>query len=99
MTAGLWPAGDDDSLSRWLYDRGREMAWADRALCAEVGGDIFYPEQGGDWRSPRRICMACEVRAPCLAYALDHDEEFGIWGGMSAQQRARIRRQDRREAA
>jgi hypothetical protein len=27
---------------------------------------------------------------PCLEWALDHDENFGIWGGLSERQRRRL---------
>ena len=33
-----------------------------------------------------------EVRAECLEYALEHDERFGIWGGMSERERRRLKR-------
>jgi hypothetical protein len=33
------------------------------------------------------------VRAECLEYALENDERFGIWGGMSERERRRLKRQ------
>jgi WhiB family redox-sensing transcriptional regulator len=71
--------------------------WMDRALCAQVGGDAFYPEKGGSTREPKKVCMACEVRTKCLEYALDNDERYGIWGGKSERERRKIKR-DRRTA-
>lgn len=38
---------------------------------------------------------ACPVRLACLTYALDTDERFGIWGGMSDRERRRIRQATR----
>jgi WhiB family redox-sensing transcriptional regulator len=32
----------------------------------------------------------CEMRAACLDYALRHDERFGVWGGLSEQERLRL---------
>lgn len=40
----------------------------------------------------RRICRACPARRACLDYALPISGLAGIWGGMSAQQRASERR-------
>ena len=41
----------------------------DRARCAEVGGDVFFPGKGEPCEPAKRICRACEVREPCLEYA------------------------------
>jgi hypothetical protein len=41
----------------------------------------------------------CEVRADCLAHALDEPERFGIWGGTSTPERRRIRRARRQAVA
>lgn len=66
-------------------------AWKDEALCAEVGGDMFFPEKGGSIRDAKKICESCDVRAQCLQYALDNHEDFGIWGGKSPRQRQKLR--------
>jgi WhiB family transcriptional regulator, redox-sensing transcriptional regulator len=71
-----------------------ELEWQDKALCAEVDPEIFFPEKGGSTRNPKRVCAMCEVRAQCLDYALEHGEAFGIWGGMSERERRRLK-QDR----
>ncbi|MFJ9037423.1 WhiB family transcriptional regulator [Streptomyces sp. NPDC102406] len=34
-----------------------------------------------------RVCVACPVRAECLEDALDRDEPWGIWGGLTKRQR------------
>jgi WhiB family redox-sensing transcriptional regulator len=70
-----------------------DLSWLDRALCAEVGGDIWHPEKGGSTREPKKVCRACEVRAECLEYALEHDIRFGIWGGLSERERHRMKRE------
>ena len=41
----------------------------------------------------KRVCRSCDVRAECLEYALEHDERFGIWGGMSERERRRLKRE------
>lgn len=77
----------------------REMEWADRALCAEVDPELFFPEKGQPVISAKRVCMACEVRAECLEYAIDRGEQHGIWGGLSAEQRRRVKAARVRDAA
>lgn len=36
------------------------------------------------------ICAQCPVIAECLSYALDTEQEFGVWGGLSEDERRRI---------
>nr|WP_283234660.1 WhiB family transcriptional regulator [Candidatus Protofrankia californiensis] len=67
--------------------------WQERALCAQTDPEAFFPEKGGSTREAKRICSGCEVRSQCLEYALEKDERFGIWGGMSERERRRLRRQ------
>jgi WhiB family redox-sensing transcriptional regulator len=68
-----------------------EQDWQDRAVCAQTDPDAFFPEKGGSTREAKRVCRVCEVRAECLQYALDNDERFGIWGGLSERERRRIK--------
>jgi len=70
-----------------------ELAWQERALCAQTDPEAFFPEKGGSTREAKRVCMSCEVRAECLDYALAKDERFGIWGGLSERERRRVKKQ------
>ncbi len=74
-------------------DEDDELSWQDQALCAQTDPEAFFPEKGGSTREAKRVCRSCEVRAECLEYALEHDERFGIWGGMSERERRRLKRQ------
>jgi WhiB family redox-sensing transcriptional regulator len=69
-----------------------EDQWQERALCAQTDPEAFFPEKGGSTRDAKRICTTCEVKAQCLDYALQNDERFGIWGGLSERERRRIKR-------
>ena len=78
------------ALAPLLGSAGREERgprWQDRALCAETDPEAFFPEKGGSTREAKQVCRSCEVRAECLAYALEHDERFGVWGGLSERER------------
>ncbi|MCR8670415.1 WhiB family transcriptional regulator [Agrococcus sp. HG114] len=68
------------------------LAWQADALCAETDPEAFFPEKGGSTRDAKRICESCEVRAECLEYALQNDERFGIWGGLSERERRKLRK-------
>jgi WhiB family transcriptional regulator, redox-sensing transcriptional regulator len=68
------------------------MGWQERALCAQTDPEAFFPEKGGSTREAKRVCTGCDVRAECLEYALEHDERFGIWGGLSERERRKLKR-------
>ena len=73
---------EDDSPLSWQVD----------ALCAQTDPEAFFPEKGGSTRDAKRVCTTCDVRSQCLEYALQNDERFGIWGGLSERERRRLRR-------
>jgi WhiB family redox-sensing transcriptional regulator len=75
-----------------IFGLPEEASWQERALCAQTDPEAFFPEKGGSTREAKRICSGCEVRAECLEYALEHDERFGIWGGLSERERRRLKR-------
>jgi WhiB family redox-sensing transcriptional regulator len=66
--------------------------WQEKALCAQTDPESFFPEKGGSTREAKRICVECEVRVECLEYALQKDERFGIWGGLSERERRRLKK-------
>ena len=66
--------------------------WQERALCAQTDPEAFFPEKGGSTREAKKVCTGCDVRIECLEYALDHDERFGIWGGLSERERRKLKR-------
>ncbi|MFP3715051.1 WhiB family transcriptional regulator [Isoptericola variabilis] len=68
------------------------LGWQERALCAQTDPEAFFPEKGGSTREAKKVCGSCEVRAECLEYALENDERFGIWGGLSERERRKLKR-------
>ena len=69
-----------------------ELGWQERALCAQTDPEAFFPEKGGSTREAKKVCLSCEVRVECLEYALEQDERFGIWGGLSERERRRLKK-------
>ncbi|MET9554639.1 WhiB family transcriptional regulator [Streptomyces sp. NPDC006645] len=70
----------------------QELSWQENALCAQTGPEFFFPAPGSSTREAKQLCGACEGRRECLEYALDNDERFGVWGGLSEKERERLRR-------
>jgi WhiB family redox-sensing transcriptional regulator len=68
------------------------LPWVSQARCLHADPDTFFPEKGGSTREAKRICAECPVRPQCLEYALENDEKFGIWGGLSERERRKLKR-------
>ena len=66
--------------------------WQDEANCLGVDPDLFFPERGASTREAKEVCRGCVVRLECLEYALQSDERFGIWGGLSERERRRLKK-------
>lgn len=73
----------------------RMPRFRDRAVCAEVDPEIFYPDKGQSPRAAKKICLGCESRTQCLEWALSRGEEFGVWGGTTPTERRDLRRDPR----
>jgi WhiB family redox-sensing transcriptional regulator len=62
--------------------------------------DLFFAPDDSETRSERRrreaaaksVCALCPVRMQCLMDALESDERFGIWGGLTERERRSLRR-------
>ena len=75
-----------------IIERPAGTEWKPLAACLGTDPDIFFPE-GTVSPLAKQICGGCPVKEPCLEYALQNKEKFGIWGGTSERERRRIARQ------
>lgn len=75
-----------------VIDDDNPLSWQTDSLCAQTDPEAFFPEKGGSTRDAKKICSSCEVRTQCLEYALENDERFGIWGGLSERERRKLRK-------
>jgi WhiB family transcriptional regulator, redox-sensing transcriptional regulator len=39
------------------------------------------------------VCRACEARSECLEFALATNQESGVWGATSEEERRKLRKQ------
>lgn len=69
-----------------------DLRWQDAALCPEADPEEWYPEKGGSVLKAKAVCRRCPVREPCLGDALDRADPYGIWGGLSHEERERAAR-------
>lgn len=83
----------------------RTWDWQMRAACRDVDSVVFFHpanERGPAARSrdatAKRICAGCPVVDDCLRHALDVQEPYGVWGGLTTPERDAIRRRGGRRA-
>lgn len=67
--------------------------WWAHANCLGTDPSLYFPERGESTREAKEVCQGCVVRDTCLEHAIEHNERFGIWGGLSERERRRLRRQ------
>jgi WhiB family redox-sensing transcriptional regulator len=65
----------------------------ERGVCAQTDPDSFYPDRGESNKPSKKVCNECEVQPECLEYALENEEPFGVWGGLSERERRKIIRE------
>jgi WhiB family redox-sensing transcriptional regulator len=65
--------------------------WASRARCRGTQPDELFV-QGAAQNRAKQLCQGCPVRTECLADALDHRVEFGVWGGLTERERRALLR-------
>jgi len=71
--------------------------WRDQAACHQTDANLFFPTGStGDAISQihaaKAVCNACPVQDPCLRFALETNQEAGIWGGKDEDERRRLRK-------
>lgn len=78
--------------------RRPEEAWRARAACRGVGPAIFYPERGdmASFDAAKGFCASCPVTEECWEASLAQDPRWGVWGGLSVEERKVRRAQEGR---
>ena len=82
----------DVDVSHLPADPSPPDFWQDRAACFGIDPDVFFPITEDQAESALAFCNVCRIREDCLAWALKNGERYGVWGGMTEQQRRRVQR-------
>ena len=61
-----------------------------RAACRapEVEPEWFFPHPGESSAAAKAVCRRCDIRRPCLDWALAEAEQHGVYGGQTPGERA-----------
>jgi WhiB family transcriptional regulator, redox-sensing transcriptional regulator len=79
-----------------------DYEWRDDAICRDTDPELFFPV-GTTGHAlvqidrAKEVCDECTVSKQCLDFALETNQDSGIWGGLTEEERRVIRR--RRVAA
>jgi WhiB family redox-sensing transcriptional regulator len=73
-----------------------DIRWRDDAACRNTNPDLFFPvgstgEAVEETTAAIALCRRCPVREECLEFAMVTNQRDGIWGGMSEEDRRRMR--------
>lgn len=74
--------------------------WSDEAACRGAEGLLFFSPDTFESKEQRirrerhakELCKKCPVREACLETALATRESYGIWGGLTEQERRALLR-------
>lgn len=86
------------TVSSTTPPRRTSVGWRESAACQSAEPDLFFPlsphgQPTAETERAKAVCARCPVRRECLQFALATRQAYGVWGGMSEQERrfARLR--------
>ena len=73
------------------------MDWRDRASCLTQDPELFFPVGNTgpaleQIQAAKNVCGKCVVTEYCLQYALATNQDSGVWGGLSEDERRALKR-------
>jgi len=86
-------------VSAFLKPIHSEWEWQEQGSCRDSDPEIFFLDYNLRGKAKNKkeqtaisICNACPVKMKCLEHALNTPEIYGVWGGMTEEQRHVIMR-------
>jgi WhiB family redox-sensing transcriptional regulator len=82
----------------WVSPIAVDDGWREAAACRRTDPDLFFPVGTTGMAlehiaSAKAVCQECASREPCLEFAMATNQDSGIWGGTSEEDRRALRRQ------
>jgi WhiB family transcriptional regulator, redox-sensing transcriptional regulator len=78
-----------------------KLTWRRHAACLDEDPELFFPV-GSTGRAleqiaqAKEVCQDCPVLSECLEWALETNQDAGVWGGMCEDERRALRRSRQR---
>ena len=73
------------------------MDWRDQAACLQADPELFFPVGNtgpavDQIEKAKGVCHLCTVTDDCLRYAMETNQDSGVWGGLSEDERRALKR-------
>jgi WhiB family redox-sensing transcriptional regulator len=86
---------------REIESESEIMDWRHKAACLDEDPELFFPVGTtgpalDQVERAKAVCRQCDVTAQCLEWALETNQDAGVWGGMSEDERRTLRRSRQR---
>ena len=71
--------------------------WRSRAACRDTEPELFFPigttgQAIEQIDAAKSVCRLCEAQSECLEFALATNQESGVWGCTSEEERRKLRK-------
>ena len=89
----------DEEPFSWIPD----APWMNDAKCRGMSSELFFGKEyegrqrhrpsltSIEVRRAKAICAICPVMQECFDFAIENEEEYGIWGGTTRTERQQFR--------
>ena len=82
-----------------MAESAERLDWQEDAACREYDNVLFFGEEGESELEKqsreahaKAVCHRCPVLEPCLEFAMETNQKYGIWGGLTDKERASLKR-------
>jgi WhiB family transcriptional regulator, redox-sensing transcriptional regulator len=87
-------------LALWGQESGQkhmDMQWLNQARCLNEDPELFFPVGNtgpavDQIEQAKAVCRECNVTSQCLEYAIKENQDTGVWGGLSEDERKSLKR-------
>lgn len=101
MRSAPWPPAKEtvvSILASSLALGSADYTWRTEATCRDTDPELFFPvgttgQALLQIAKAKSVCCQCPVTVDCLEFALETNQDTGIWGGTSEEERRQIRRE------
>jgi WhiB family redox-sensing transcriptional regulator len=74
-----------------------DTSWRAVASCRDTDPDLFFPIGTTGLavvqiEEAKQVCLGCAAQLQCLEFALRSNQDSGVWGGTSEEERRQLRR-------